>query len=221
STSDYYMYRQYQLEKINNVIYSPFGFNSSFYKKIETKKKYDVSFIGGYSPLRKWIINLLKKEGINVQVFGRGWRNEAAYISQEQIVEVFNQSKINLNISNAVYNDFKFLMWAAKSPKNIKQLLLLKKTKEQIKGRHYEINGCGGFQLSYFVPGLNLAYEIDKEIAVYEDVKFIPDSITFYLKDEELRNSIADGGYERSIREHSAQRYLKNLVTKITSKNNG
>lgn len=217
STPDYYMYRKYQLEKIDNVIYLPFGYNSKFYKKLDMEKKYDVSFVGGYSPLRKWVIDKLVKEKINVKVFGRGWDNKIKWITQEEIVEVFNQSKINLNLSNSIYKDWKFLAWAAKSPKNIKQLLLLKKNKEQIKGRHYEINGCGGFQLSYFVPGLNLAYEIDKEIAVYEDVKFISDEIKFFLKDDEFRSSIAENGYKRSIQDHSAQNYLKNLLKRIPS----
>ncbi len=131
STPDYYMFRKYKLENINNVIYSPFGYNSSFYKKIDAKKIYDVSFVGGYSPLRKWIIKNLKDEGLKVNVFGRGWGGEANWISQEQIVEVFNQSKINLNLSNAVYSDFKFLLWAAKSPKNMKQLFFLKKEKSR------------------------------------------------------------------------------------------
>ncbi len=97
--------------------------------------------------------------------------------------------------------------------KNIKQLILLRKHKEQVKGRHYEINACGGFQLSYFVPGLNMVYEIDKEIAVYEDLKFIPEEIKFFLTNEELRNSIAENGYKRSIKDHSAQGYMKNLIT--------
>ncbi len=217
STPDYFMYRNYQLENIKNVFFTPFGYNSSFYKKLDLKTIYDISFVGGYSPLRKWIIKNLIDEGLKVNVFGRGWGKDAKWISQEQVVEVFNQSKINLNLSNAVYNDIKFLFWAATSLTNIKQLYFLKKIKEQVKGRHYEINGCGGFQLSYFVPGLNLVYEIDKEIAVYEDIKFIPNAVKFYLKDEETRTSIANKGYERSIKDHSAQNYLKNLVTKVVS----
>jgi len=217
STPDFYMYRKYKLENINNVFYSPFGFNSNFYKKVESDRKYEVSFVGGYSPLRKWIINNLRNEGINVKVFGRGWDSEAKWISQEQVVEVFNQSKINLNLSNAVYNNYRFILWSLKSLKDIKQLLLLKKTQEQVKGRHYEINGCGGFQLSYFVPGLNLAYEIDKEIAVYEDINSIAGLVKFFLKDEELRYDIAESGYIRSHKDHSAQRYLKQLINNVHS----
>lgn len=217
STPDYYMHRQYLLEGINNVILSPFGFNSSIYKKLDIKKDIDVSFVGGFSPLRKWIIDRLKKNKINVKVFGRGWGKES-WISQEEMVEIFNRSKINLNLSNALFYDARFLLSTLKSPKAIKQLLLLRKTKEQVKGRHYEINGCGGFQLSNFVPGLNLAYEIDKEIGVYEDFANIPSVIKYFMKDDELRNKIADSGYSRSISDHTAQNYLKNLVSQVMTR---
>ncbi len=212
STPDYYMHQQYLLEGFGNVIYSPFGFNSSIYKELNLEKIYDVSFVGGFSPLREWIIHNLEKENIKVNVFGRGWGKKGKWISQEEMVKVFNQSKINLNLSNAIYTDPKFLFWSLHSLENIKQLILLKKTKEQVKGRHYEINACGGFQLSYFIPGLNLAFEIDKEIVVYEDVKSISKLVKYFLEAENLRNEIADNGHKRSVNDHSAQFYLKRLV---------
>lgn len=212
STPDYYMFRKYKMEGINNVIYSPFGFNKNIYKKLDLPLKYDVSFVGGYSPLRGWIMKNLYKEGIKVKVFGSGWGNSVKRITQDEMIEVFNQSKINLNLSNAIYKDINFLLWSLKSLEDIRQLIVLKKTKEQVKGRHYEINACGGFQLSYFIPGLNLVYEIDKEIGVYESIDKIAESINYYLNDEELRKSISEKGYERSIKEHTAQAYLKRLV---------
>ncbi|HUX93795.1 MAG TPA: glycosyltransferase [Ignavibacteriaceae bacterium] len=215
STPDYYMFQQYRLEGIKNVIYSPFGFNSSIYKKLDIEKKYDVSFIGGYSPFRNWVKHLLEKEGIRLNIFGRGWGKSGRWISQDEMIRVFNQSKINLNLSNSSSYDISFLIWSLPSFKNIKQLLLLKKNKEQVKGRHFEINACGGFQLSYFIPSLNQIYEIDKEIAVYEDVRQLPGEIKFFLNNDELRNSIANRGYEHSQREHTAQLYLKNLVEQV------
>ncbi len=215
STPDYYMFQQYKLEGIKNVIYSPFGFNSSIYKKLDVEKKYDVSFVGGYSPFRNWVKHLLEKEGIRLNIFGRGWGKSGRWISQDEMIKVFNQSKINLNLSNSSSYDISFLIWSLPSFKNIKQLLLLKKNKEQVKGRHFEINASGGFQLSYFIPSLNQIYEIDKEIAVYEDVRQLPGEIKFFLNNDELRNSIANRGYEHSLREHTAQLYLKNLVEQV------
>lgn len=217
STPDYYTYQKYLAENIENVIYSPFGFNPDIYKKSDVKKKYDISFVGNYSPYRRWTIDFLKAKGIEVKVFGRNWGKYGNWISQEEVVAVFNESKINLNLTNAVSYDMSFLFRSLFSLRDLKELVLLKKNKEQVKGRHYEINGSGGFQLSYFVPGLNLVYEIDREIAVYENVRNMPGQINFFLQNEDIRNSIADKGYERSLKEHTAQNYLENLINKVMS----
>jgi len=218
STPDFFMHQTYIAEGFTNALYSPFGFNSSIYKKKDLKKIYDVTFVGGFSPYRKWVINLLQKEGIKINVFGRGWSSDNNWISQEQMIDIFNQSKINLNLSNAVFYDLKFLFYSFSSPYSIAKILRLKKFREQIKGRHYEINGCGGFQLSYYVQGLNLAYEIEKEIAVFDNVYNLPETINFYLKNDKLREQIAENGFQKSLKEHTAQSYLKNLVEQIRSR---
>ena len=81
----------------------------------------------------------------------------------------------------------------------MKHNLTNRKNKELVKGRHYEINGCGGFQISYFVPGLNFAFEIDKEIAVFENERNLADQIFFFLMNEDLRLEIAEhNAYIRS-----------------------
>ena len=214
TTPDFYMWKQYELEGFKNVIYSPFGFNPSIYKTLDLEKIYDVSFVGAYNPYRRWVINLLRKQGIKINVFGRFWNNKS-WISQEDMVKIFNQSKINLNLSNAISYDFRFLFHSLTSLEAMKQIYLVKKNKEQIKGRHYEINGCGGFQLSYFVPGLNLAYEIDKEIVVFENPANIAGQVKFFLNNEDLRNEIAQNGYNRSQKEHQAQFYLERMIKTI------
>ncbi len=215
STPDYYTYRKYLMENISNVIYSPFGFNQNIYKKINLEKIYDVSFVGNYSPYRRWIIDYLKTKDIKVNVFGRNWGKYGKWISQEEVVNVFNQTKINLNLSNATNFELPFLLHSAFSIKDWKELILLKKHKEQVKGRHYEINGSGCFQLSYFVPGLNLIYEIDKEIAVYENINNLPDEINYFLNDEDMRDKIAENGFQRSLIDHTAEKYLSRLINKV------
>jgi len=211
STPDFYMLKKYQSEGLKQVIYSPFGFNSSIYIKKDLPLKYDVSFVGGFSALRKWIFSLLEKEGIKVNVFGRGWARNKSWLSIDEMVNVFNQSKINLNLSNASSYDLNFLFYSLRSVHSLKNIIRTRKNREQVKGRHYEINGCGGFQLSYFVPGLNAAYEIDKEIAVFDNPYSLADQLKYFLKNDEHRSVIAKAGHERSLKEHSAQHYIKNL----------
>lgn len=215
ATSDYYMFKQYESEEIKNVIYTPFGFSLAVYKKKELDKKYDVSFVGSFSPLRKWLIELLAKEGVKVNVFGSGW-GVGEHLPVEGIVDVYNQSKINLNLTNGTSRDIGMLLNSFRSLSAIKLNLLTKRIKEQVRGKHFAINGCGGFQLSYFVPGLNLFYEIDKEIAVYEDIYNLPAEIKFFLNNEDLRTDIANAGYIRSLEDHSSQKYLSLMLNRIT-----
>jgi spore maturation protein CgeB len=213
TTPDYYTYQNYLLNGKDNIIYSPFGYNSDIYTRTNSEKIYDVTFVGGFSPYRKWVLGQLRNKGIKVDVFGRDW--DTKWVSQEDMVNIFNQSRINLNLSNSISYDLRFLLKAIPSPKSLKQLLVLRKDKEQLKGRHYEINGCGGFQMSYFVPGLNLIYEIDKEIAVYEDIDSLPGEIEFFLKNNDLREHISEEGYKRSLKDHTAEGYIKKLVEQI------
>ncbi|MGE5364448.1 MAG: glycosyltransferase [Bacteroidota bacterium] len=217
STPDYYMYLQYKSEGISNVVYSPFGFNTKVYVKKDLPVKYDVSFVGGYSPLRGWTVHMLERSGIHVHVFGRGWGGKNSWVSQDEVIDIINQSKINLNLSNGISYDANFLLYSLRSPQAIKDILLLKKHREQVKGRHFEINGCGGFQLSYYVQSLNTVYEIDREIAVFDNIYTLADTIRYFLRDDALRSSIASAGYERSQKFHSAQGYISNLITSITN----
>ncbi len=217
STPDYYMYRQYQSEGLIQAVYSPFGYNQDIYKKKELPITYEVSFVGGFSSYRQWVVTLLRKAGLEVHVFGRGWDGDQKWITTEEMVDIFNQSAVNLNLSNGVSYNLFHVLSSFTSPKAVKTLLMNRKIKEQVKGRHYEICGCGGFQLSYFVPGLNLAFEIDKEIAVFEDPQLLADQIKFFLRHDSLRKEIAEAGYQRAFREHSAKQYLKNMFEKISA----
>ncbi len=211
TTPDHVMYRRYLAEGLRGAIFTPFGYNERLYRKLDLEKRYDLSFVGNYSPLRRWVVDRLAREGLRVEVFGRGW-GAGRWLEHEQMVEVFNRTRVNLNLSNAVCYDLDFLLHSLRSWRAIRAVAALRKTREQVKGRHYEINGCGGFQLSYYVPGLNLAYELERELVAFDDVRTIPELVRLYLADEALREEIARRGHERSLREHSAQRHLGRMV---------
>ena len=203
TTPDFYGEYKYLEIDLPNAIYFPFGCNEKISRHLEIPKKYDVSFVGGWHPYREWLIKQIKKAGINVEAFGYGWPN--GEIDQEGMIQIFNESRINLNLTNSSSWDMRYL---ASSLRAIKSSLRSKKTIEQLKARIFEVNGCNAFQLSYFVEGLANCYEIDKEIAVYTDVNDLIDKIKFYLAHDELRESIAQAAYSRTIRNHTfAQRF--------------
>lgn len=200
-------YRQLGLD---NCIYFPFGCNERIFRKLDVPKKYDVSFVGTWHPYREWIVSRIRKAGIKVAVAGYRWA--AGEVNQDQMVSYFNQSKINLNLSNSASWDMRYLV---SSPMAIVNRLRSKKNVEQMKARIFEVNGCGGFQLSYYVEGIANCYVPDREIVIYADVDDLIEKIRFYLEHDALRESIAEAGYNRTLQEHTFAHRFKNVFSRM------
>lgn len=198
TTPDVYGERKYRALGLENVIYFPFGCNNSIYRKASVEKKYDVSFVGAWHPYREWLINRLRRAGFNVKVAGYRW--PGGIVSHEEMVQLFNESRINLNMSNSTSWDARYLL---SSPRGLVNRIRSPKSVEQIKARHFEINGTGGFQLSYYVEGLERHYGIGTEIAIYLDPDDLQQKVALYLAETALRESIADAGYARTLAEHT------------------
>lgn len=193
-----------------NAIYFPFGCNEKIFRKIETKKIYDVTFVGSWHPYREWLIRKIRKAGIAVEAIGYGWPN--GEINQEGMVRIFSETKINLNLTNSASWDARYL---ASSPRGLINRVRSKKNVEQMKARIFEISGCGSFQISYFVEGLANCYEIDREISVYSDVDDLITKIKFFLKHSTLRESMADAAMARTLLDHTYARRFKIAFTRM------
>ena len=203
STPDLYGEKKYREIGLSNAIYFPFGCNEQVFRNLAVQKKYDVSFVGGWHPYRQWLIERIRKAGINVKVVGYRWPN--GEVDQEGMVRLFNESRINLNLSNSASWDGRYL---TSSPRALINRVRSKKNIEQMKARFFEVNGCRAFLLSYFVEGLGSCYSIDKEIAVYADADDLVEKVKFYLEHEELREEIVEAGYRRTLKDHTfAQRF--------------
>ena len=168
------------------VIKSQWAYNHFLYRKLDLPLKYDVTFVGQPHGNRREIIQSLRDAGINVHVWGHGW--ESGRLSQEGMIRVFNQSRINLNLSKASTSDR-----STHDDQN----------PEQIKGRSFEIPGCGGFQLSGSAEDLDNYYDIGKEIVCFEGVDDLKEKACYYLSNEDERAAIAQAGYQRTLREHT------------------
>lgn len=172
--------------------------------------QYEVSFVGGKNRYRTWFINELAKHGIQVECFGADWPNgRVSYLEMEQI---FRKSKINLNISNSIGQDTKFIL---SSLRNLTKCYRAKKTSEQIKARNFEIPLAGGFQLSNYVLGLERYLNVGQEVAVYTSTDECVQQIQYYLENEDLRQQITVAGHERTKAEHTYTNRLAHILGEI------
>lgn len=226
-----------------NVIKSQWGCNDVLYRKVDVPLRYDVTFVGQPHGNRRQVIHALRQAGINVHVWGGGW--ESGRVSQEEMIRVFNQSRINLNLSNAS-------MPADASLPVIAPAVRLRATirnrlsrsldmvpfgsqvkamgkgwftrlcgslttsvdpaspegpevhySDQIKGRNFEVPGCGGFLLTGMAENLGQYYEIGKEVVCFDDRHDLIEKVRYYLTHEDERAAIAQAGYERTMRDHT------------------
>ena len=148
--------------------------NHFLYKNLNLPKKYEVSFVGRCYGERKNFVETIKKKGINVATFGQGW-GDSGRVSQAELIKIYNESKITLNISLASAG-----------------------SRIQIKGRDFEAVGCGSLLLTkdskeiaeYFVPG--------EEIVTYKDANDASEKIRDYLtrmnaaKESNLKGVVRD-----------------------------
>lgn len=181
---------KYHSEGIENVLLSQWACNHRLCYPMNLEKIYDVSFVGQPHSNRREVINQLRRSGIEVNTWGYGWKS--GKIRQSEMVRIFNQSKINLNLSSS------------SAP-----------GQDQIKGRNFEILGCGGFLLTEYVEELEDYYRPGEELEFFYGVDDLRDKIEFYLKKEDTREAIATRGYQRTIKDHTYDRRFQQLFNQI------
>lgn len=217
-----------------NVIKSQWACNHFTYRKLDIPITHGVTFVGQPHGNRRGIIDSLRKDGIKVEAWGKGW--DAGRLSQEEMIRLFNQSRVNLNLANASisgrptrFRRLSGLLGAIPFGTNLKNYAkrLLpapgaaaettgtNAVFEQIKGRNFEIPGCGGLLLTGKAENLEDYYEPDKEIVVFENTRDLIEKINYYLNHEDECAAIALAGYERTLREHTYVHRFNDIFTRI------
>lgn len=206
-----------------NVIKSQWACNHFLYRPVNSPLRHDVSFVGQAYGERRAMIEELKRKGVGVFAAGAGWQE--GRISQEEMISMFNGSRINLNLSNAsaaprgvllrkgIRATLDKLPVAGKVLKKAGKRILdvgsnrLKDNglshPEQIKGRNFEVPGCGGFLLTTPAENLDDYYVEGKEIGCFASTHELAEKVIYYLQNEDERIRIAQAGYERTIKEHT------------------
>ena len=225
-TTDSEALEKYYKIGYKNVIKTQWACNHFLYRSLSLPKIYDVTFIGQPHGSRKKIIEKIKKVGINIECSGQGWPN--GRVSQEEMIRIFSQSKINLNLTKGSGNiNLKELARIFLKRKYNKSIQInnplrwidnfksfLGKRREQIKGRNFEIPGCEGFLLTGDADNLRNYYQDGKEIVIYKDINDLVEKIEYYLEHDEEREAIAKAGSKRTLQDHTYEKRF-NKIFKI------
>ena len=198
-TTDQDALKKYAAIGVPHVIHSQWGCNQHVYKPTPDELERDVTFVGQPHGTRRDVIAQLQTQGINVQCWGQDW--PAGRLDHPDMVRVFCSTRINLNLSNSSTPPASLRARVGALLRRIPRDTTPRPS--QIKGRMFEVPGCGGFLLTDRVPYLERYFEPGREIAVYDDSNELADQITYWLHNEDERAAVAEAGYRRVLKEHT------------------
>lgn len=164
-----------------NPMYKDYAGNEKIYKKLDLPKEYDVGFIGASYGIRGEYVKYLQENGFNVFAKGNGWEN--GFASNEEMIEVFNKSKIVLGFATVGKNDDIFIL----------------------KGRDFEVPLTGSFYLTSYHKELEEYFEIGKDIGVYSSKSDLLEKVKYYLENEDERETIAQNCYKKCLEKYTAK----------------
>jgi len=179
---------------------------ASYHKFTDRKKTIDVSFVGGIAARRDRIeyLDYLAKNGIDVRVFGYG--APGGQVTLERMVEIFNESRINLNFTGALV------------PNRLSRNTPIPPGTKQLKSHQVEAALCGSFALSEYSPGMEETLLPGVEMAVYTTKEELLEKIRYYLSHEKEREDTAERGYRRAVKDHDVSIEIPKLLAEIETR---
>ncbi len=161
------------------AMFSPEAAHPEVHKPYNLPFDYEVSFVGACYGWRPRFIQKLKRLGVRVECFGKGWPNGP--LSDEEMVKLYSRSRINLGFSGIAHSR-KFTC---------------------LKGRDFEVPMSGGLYLTQDSSELNLVFEVGKEILTYETEEDCARTIFSILADPGRAAAIRQAGHIRCLRDHT------------------
>jgi len=172
-----------------NPIFFPPGGNHQFWasKSPSSNRTIPVSFVGQNYGRRQKIINRLRKAGIPVATYGKGWPE--GEISQEKMLEVYNSSLITLGFGY------------------IGKTNLL-----GLKGRDFEVPLTGTAYLTTYYEELARYFLPDREMLFYSNEEDLLRKVRYYLDNPEKAKEVGLDGRKKGLAEHTWEKRWQEIL---------
>lgn len=182
---------RYQYDKSTNIKLLPFGASPKLHRPLpEIDKKYDIVIVGHGRANRTETVDTLKKH-FSVGLFGSKWGEGYFPVSGEDHVKAINSSKMYLSFS---------------------------KTKAgftNVKVGIFEAAACKTLLITQFFDEMENYFKYGIEAIGYSEIDELVDIVDFYLKNEHLRQWIAQNSYARFLREHTWRKRWETVISDI------
>ncbi len=205
------MIPRYQERGIEHCAWLSEGFDPSFFQVDEISERerrlYDTDavLIGNISNnpsyrIRRDMLARLRQGGLRIQWWGtripHKWRNLMFFLTP--VARAWGGEYIWNETYAKVVSCAKIFVAREINPE----------VEGSVSNRIYAACGNGAFYLSWYNPGMEDLFEIDREIVVFNDLDEMVDKARYYLEHEDERRAIAAAGQARVLRDYSwSQRF--------------
>lgn len=184
--------------------YDSVAYNSSKISELDTIKwGADVAFLGGYELDRFNKMLFLANSGIKVKIWGPGWEDKVnihpnlnvvpGWVMDIDAAKVFKSTKINLHFLRKIARDLQTT-------------------------RSMEIPACNAFMLAERTSEHSELFSEAVEADFFESEYELLEKVKYYLKNDLVRQSIAQSGEKRCIKSgYNYQDRLSEILNFITS----
>jgi hypothetical protein len=176
------------------------------FKYLNLKKEIDVLFYGDINKFgRKEFIHKLKCSGVNIFVVGP----PDNIVSDDEIVELINKSKIVLNLSFSSSSE-DFINFFPSNDNQLNRPLL------QFKGRFLHAGLCNTVCISEYAPSIGLIYSSD-ELPTFTSINECVDLIIDILNNDNKRIELSNNLHKKVINAFDDEKIMFNIYSFIES----
>ena len=183
------------------LMYPPYdNFVHKRNSNISNKKKFDVVFVGTWSPKKSLLIQKLIKYGLNIRVFGTRWEKDENF----EILRPYLQLG---HLFNFKYSD---IISRAK----IALCLFSEENNDTITARSMEIPAIGTFMMSYYTPAMKNIFKENNEVVFFKNSKECFNKCNYYLKNTRKLNLIAKNGHYKvtKVLKNTNHEFLNKII---------
>ena len=202
-TTDFFSWEAYKRLGVPAVLCLG-NFDKKSYPASALTRDIDVSFVGNCSKTdRRQYMDFLVDNGINVDRFGFG--SSSGFVSDADMAQIFNRSKINLNFSR-----LEFIPWIHGKPGPGRRTM-------GHKGRPIEVAMTRSFCLSEAYPALPHVFNIGSEIDCFTDRDSLLAKVRHYLSHEDERERIAEQAHIRALRDYENAPSFSRVLSELAA----
>jgi spore maturation protein CgeB len=171
-----------------------------FYPVSDLPKKYDLCFVGNWSPWREEVLQAALKITQNIALYGPHWRKKSQLISADLDVIHLGDHVFGAEL-NTLFNSSKVVLNASRIPGS-----------HGLNMRFFEVLATQACFLTDAPPELSRHFESERHLMVFGGLESLQNKLWLLLNDGGLRDTLAINGYQHVLQYYTYDHMAKKIL---------